>query len=144
MPELSVGDAIVADNVRRLREQRGLTQGRVAELAKTAGHNLGEMSLWGLENGRRYVRVADLCALAAVFDVAPEDLLRKDFNTEPAVKATAYQVALDGGHTETVVANQSFVDDDQWINFYLRGERVFFAPASRVVCCRITEEGGNA
>lgn len=140
MPELSVGDAIVADNARQLREQRQLTQGQVAERAKAAGHNLGEMSVWGLENGRRYIRVTDLCALAAVFEVSPEDLLRKDFDKEPAVKVTTYQVTLDGDRVQTVVADQSFVDDDQWINFYLRGERVFFAPAARVVCCRIVEE----
>ena len=33
MPELSVGDATVAANIRHLRERRELSQGRVAELA---------------------------------------------------------------------------------------------------------------
>ncbi|NUP20762.1 MAG: helix-turn-helix transcriptional regulator [Streptomyces sp.] len=140
MPELSVGDATVAANIRHLRERRELSQGRVAELAEAAGYKLSEASLWGLENGRRYIKVADLCAVAAALDVAPEDLFRQDFASTDAPQAVTYQVVLDGDRLETVTANQSFVDDDEWINFYLRGERVFFAPAARVVCCRAAQE----
>jgi transcriptional regulator with XRE-family HTH domain len=140
MPELSAADGIVAANIRRLREHRDLTQGRVAELADEAGFKLSEMSLWGLENGRRYIKVADLCAAAAALDVSPERLLSEDFDPAGRPPEVTYQVVLDGNRSETVTANQSFVDDDGWINFYLRGERVFFAPASRVLCCRIVKE----
>lgn len=144
MPDLSPADELVAANIRRLREHRGLTQSRVAELA--VGHKLSETSLWHLENGRRHVKVSDLCAAAAALDVDPAELLREDFDpaerpqTDEGPRAATYQVVLDGGASETVTAHQSFVDDDQWINFYLRGERVFFAPASRVAFCRTIEE----
>ncbi|MGW2113810.1 helix-turn-helix domain-containing protein [Streptomyces zhihengii] len=63
-------EAAVASRVRQFREEQGWTQAGLAD-------RLGWVaaSVWMLENGRRHVKVADLEALAAVFDVPPEELL---------------------------------------------------------------------
>lgn len=140
MPEIL--DEVVAANVRRLREHRGLSQARVSELAVEAGYRLSEVAVWGLENGRRRIRVVDLYALGAALEVAPDVLLRGDFQPGAVRPAVAYLVAVDGG-TQEVLADESFVDDDQWINFYLRGDRVFFAPSTHVQYCRRIGEASN-
>ncbi|MGW0920069.1 helix-turn-helix domain-containing protein [Streptomyces sp. NPDC002755] len=129
-------DEVVAENARRVREYRGLTQARVAELAAEAGYELGEMAVWSLEKGRRKTKISDLYALGSALGVAPESLLREGFDMEGGPAEVDYEVRLDGGTIESVTADTSYVDSDGWINFFRRGQRVFFAPSSRVLCCR--------
>lgn len=127
-------EAIVAANVRRLREAAGWTQAEVAKRASAAGHDLGEMPVWGLENGRRRIRVEDLFTLAEVFGTTPQCLLAPD--AELAEPVRQYEVRIDGGITETVAADD--VEADEWglLHFFLRGERVFFTSVARVLCVR--------
>lgn len=140
-PEIEIR---AAANMRRLRESRGLTQADLAELASKVGHDINTGRVWALETDRRRMNVADLAAVAAVFNVTCEQLLSPDpdvlFGGSPAV---SHAVTLDDGTTEVVVADRSEADPDGWLNFYLRGERVFFAPTARILCCRTVEEAGH-
>ncbi|MCZ4506944.1 helix-turn-helix transcriptional regulator [Streptomyces sp. ActVer] len=134
-----------AANMRRLREARDMTQIELGERAAKLGHTMNEQRICGLEAGRRRMNVADLSVVAAVFDVTCEQLLSPDpdalFGTPPAV---SYAVTVDGGMTQVVTADRTEVDPDGWLNFHLRGERVFFAPASRVLCVQVAGGSGNS
>lgn len=139
-PEPAVPDtpeAVVAANVRRLREALGITQNDLAERATKAGHSLGPMAMWTLENGKRRIRVDDLYGLAEALGVTPQQLLSPD--VDPAATGRLYEVLLDGGTSEHVTASRVEPDEHGWLNFYLHDERVFFAAAARVLCVRIGE-----
>lgn len=129
----------VAANARQLREAHGYTQERVAQLMTEAGFGIGEMALWALENGRRRIKVSDLSGLAAVFGVSPGSLLTE--SPEPAeALPPEYEVAVIGGSSCTVTADSTDVDDHGFLNFYVGGARVFFAPVAAVLFCRLAEE----
>jgi transcriptional regulator with XRE-family HTH domain len=130
-------EEVVAANVRLLRVARELSQDGLAELLVKAGHRQSAMSIWGLENNRRRINVADLVAIADVLDVTPQQLMSSDPDAlDPADPVTTYAVTVEGGETEVVEADRTELDDG-WLNFHLRGERVFFAPAARVLCIRV-------
>lgn len=134
-PELpDTPEGLVAGNVRRLRKAFSLTQEELAELATKAGHDLGVMAIWSLENGKRRIRVDDLYGLAAAFDIPVRQLLSTE--VEPVASERTYGVMVDGGSTEVVTADLVETDEDGWLNFYLHGRRVFFAYKSRVLCVR--------
>lgn len=136
-------DQVVAVNARRLREDRGYTQERVAQLMTEAGYPTGEMRLWSIERCRSRIKVSDLFGLAAALEVTPESFLSPGSSTdEPA--AVEYEVATNDGVQRKVVANSVSTDDQGFLNFHLRGERVFFAPVAAVVCCYISEGGRDA
>jgi transcriptional regulator with XRE-family HTH domain len=99
-------EARVAAKVRRLREDRGWTQ---EQLATALGKKSG-ITVWGLENGRRHINLADLEALAALFEIAPEDFLAE----QPAGVAT---VPVDALNRLVRVA--------MWVS---RGRSMAFAP----------------
>lgn len=124
-------EAIVAANVRRLREALGISQ---TELARRAGLGSTDMAVCTIENGKRRIRVEDLCGLAAAFDMAPAHLLAPD--AELAGPVRQYEVRIDGGITQTVAADD--IEADEWglLHFFLRGERVFFTSVARVLCVR--------
>jgi transcriptional regulator with XRE-family HTH domain len=124
-------EQVVAANVRRLREAVGITQ---VELAKRATIGTSEMGVWGIENGKRRINVADLYSLAAALGVTPERLLSPD--AELAPHARQYEVRIDGGVTETVTADDAEADERGLLHFYLRGERVFLTSVARVLYVR--------
>jgi transcriptional regulator with XRE-family HTH domain len=124
-------EAIVAANVRRLRETLGLSQ---TELARRAAIGSSDMAVWGIENGKRRVNVADLCALADALGTTPATLLAPD--AELAGPIRQYEVCIDGGITETVAADDIEADDYGLLHFFLRGERVFFTSVAHVLCVR--------
>lgn len=131
----------VAANVRHLRIARGLTQG---ELAEKAGPPLNEQRVWGLENGRRRLTVTDLTALAGALEVGVGKLMSTDpDDLEPEVQPTAHAVQLDSGAVEVVEAHTTELSDG-WLNFFLGNERVFFAPADRVLCVRVAGRTGGS
>ena len=140
-PEIEIR---AAANMRRLRESRGLTQADLAELASKVGHDINTGRVWALETDRRRMNVADLAAIAEVFNVTCEQLLSADpdsFLGGPP--AASHTVTIDDGTTEIVVADRS-EDADGWLSFYLRDERVFFTPTTRVLCVRVASgAGGN-
>lgn len=133
-----------AANMRRLREARDMTQFELGERAAKLGHTMNEQRVHGLEVGRRRMNIADLAVVASIFDVTYEQLLSPDpdalFGGPPAV---SYAVTVDGGMTQVVVADRTEVDPDGWLNFQLHGERVFFAPASRVLCVQVAGGSGR-
>ncbi|WP_406444607.1 helix-turn-helix domain-containing protein [Streptomyces sp. NBC_01613] len=122
-------EAIVAANVRRFRDTLGISQ---TELAHRAALGSSDMAICGIENGKRRIKVADLCALADAFGIAPAHLLTPD--AELAGPVRQYKVRIDGGITETVAADD--IEADEWglLHFFLRGERVFFTSVARVLC----------
>ncbi|MER7309935.1 helix-turn-helix domain-containing protein [Streptomyces griseoluteus] len=65
----------VADNVRRVRERRGLTIYELAELLKTNGRPIAASAIAKMERRERQVNTDDLTALAAALDVSPVALL---------------------------------------------------------------------
>lgn len=136
-PAPTTPEAIVATNVRRLRECLGISQAELAERATKTGHVLGEMAIWTLENGKRRIRVDDLFGLGEALGVTPQQLLTPD--VDPASTGRLYEVLLDGGIAERVIATRVEPDDQGWLNFYLHGERVFFASIARMLCVRIGE-----
>lgn len=131
-------EAIVAANARRLREARGWTQAAAARLITESGYEMGEMALWGLENSRRRIKVADLFGLAAAFEVTPESLLSPDSDSDQP-QSTQYEVTVAGGLVRTVTADDTGIGDG-FLNFYLRGARVFFAPVAGVLCVQIAAQ----
>lgn len=136
-------DQVVAANARRLREECGYTQECVARLMTEAGYPTGEMPLWALENGKRRIKVTDLFGLAAAFKVTPESFLSPGPDSDE-LAAVEYEVASTDGVLRKVIANAVIADDQGFLNFYLRGERVFFAPTAAVMCCYTSKEAGDA
>ncbi|MFD8839843.1 hypothetical protein [Streptomyces griseofuscus] len=66
----------VRRNVRRLRERRGWGYGHVEERLAREGRAITTLGLSAIDSGERLVDVDDLVALAAVFGLDVEELLR--------------------------------------------------------------------
>lgn len=132
-------EAVVAANVRQLREGVGISQAELAARATAAGHDLGEMAVWGIENNRRRIRVEDLYALGGVLGVDAADLLRPDAGAAPA---KVCEVAFDGS-LERVEAD-AVEWDETWVRFLLRGEVVYFASAAQVRGVRVRADGAES
>lgn len=66
----------VRRNVRRLREQHQWSYREVEERLSRAGRAIPVLALSAIDTGQRHVDVDDLVALAAVFDLGIEELLR--------------------------------------------------------------------
>ena len=62
---------LVGENVKRLRQKRGLTQEKFAELS-----GLSQQYLSGVERGQRNPTVVTLYELAIALGVSPVDLIR--------------------------------------------------------------------
>lgn len=62
---------LVGENVRRIRQDRGLTQEQFAEIS-----GFSQQYLSGLERGRRNPTVVTLFELATALNATPVDLLR--------------------------------------------------------------------
>jgi transcriptional regulator with XRE-family HTH domain len=65
----------VRRNVRRLREERQWSYREVEERLSRAGRAIPVLALSAIDSGERRVDVDDLVALAAVFDLSPQQLL---------------------------------------------------------------------
>ncbi|MFZ4235721.1 helix-turn-helix domain-containing protein [Streptomyces murinus] len=66
---------VVAANIARLRERRGLTTRQLSGILERAGRNIPASGITRMENGQRVVTVDELAALAVVFGVSPSALL---------------------------------------------------------------------
>lgn len=69
-------------NIRRLREQRRWSYREVEERLSRAGRAIPVLDLGAIEVGERRVDVDDLVALAAVFGLGVEELLRPPADCE--------------------------------------------------------------
>lgn len=65
----------VAENVKALRQRRGLSQAELSRRLDALGNPIGVSALSKVENGTRRVTVDDLVALAISLDVTPNRLL---------------------------------------------------------------------
>ncbi|WP_435285263.1 helix-turn-helix domain-containing protein [Streptomyces bacillaris] len=137
MPEPLTPVARVAANVKLLRTRRGWTQD---QLAAEMGHKFSQVVATAEINKRR-ITVDDLVDFAQAFGVTPEQMMSDD---PDAGGDQLYVVTVDGGHTQSFVADT--VDPgDMWTSFYLRETRVFLAPTARILGIRlITEETPDA
>lgn len=130
-------EAVVAANVRRLREAAGISQAELAARATAAGSDLGEMAVWGIEKSRRRIRVEDVYALAEVLGVTAPALLEPDAGPGPCT--LLYEIAFEG--SVVPVEADSHEMSDGWVRLYLRGELVYFAPPARLLGVRIRRDG---
>ncbi|MFG3170546.1 helix-turn-helix domain-containing protein [Streptomyces sp. NPDC048200] len=130
-------EAVVAANVRRLREAAGLSQRELADrTTASSGRRIGEMPIWGLEAGKRRIRIDDLDVLGEALGVPALSLLQPG-----AQSPELYEVLLDGGLVETIRADDAEWDD-VWVRFSLGGLPVFSATVARVVGVRFKRDGG--
>lgn len=131
-------EAVVAANVRQLREAAGISQAELAARVTAAGHDFGEMAVWGIENNRRRIRVEDLHALGTALGVNPTSLLSPD-----AGPGALFVVAFVGGEFVQVRADEyDFIDG--WIRFQMQGQVVHLAPSRNVLNIRVHQDGGGS
>lgn len=130
-------EAVIAANVRHRRKRLGISQTELGDRATKAGCPLGDMAVWSIENGKRRVNVDDLFALAEGLETTPRQLLSE--RPEDMVSEQTYEVRLDGGIAELITADRVETDARGWLNFFVEGERIFFAPAVRVLYVRVRE-----
>jgi transcriptional regulator with XRE-family HTH domain len=64
-----------AENLRRIRQERGLSYAELARRLAGLGHSIIDTGLLKIEKGERRVDVDDLVALAVALDVAPNTLM---------------------------------------------------------------------
>lgn len=113
MSDIDVGGAVdslerrVAENVRRLRKERGWTQSELGQRLGTFGFPMQQTTVTKLEAGERPIRLDEVLALARLFDVKVEDLysppihVREDVdvegleNAERALQARLHEVEAD-------------------------------------------------
>lgn len=67
--------ATVAENVKRLRDRRGLSIYQLSALLREAGRPITPAAVGKIERQQRQVTVDDLAALAVIFGVSPSSLL---------------------------------------------------------------------
>lgn len=83
----------VADNVKRLRERRGLSIYQLSALLREAGRPITPAAVGKIERQQRQVNVDDLAALSVIFGVSPSALLL------PLTPRTSDAVEVTGGGT---------------------------------------------
>ncbi len=84
---------IVRENIRQLRKQKGWTQAQLAEKLKVSPDTIQK---W--ETLRNKPSVEDVCALADIFGITTDELLKTNFNADfklieiiPSVKLTRHK-----------------------------------------------------
>jgi transcriptional regulator with XRE-family HTH domain len=130
-------EAIVAANVRQLREAAGVSQAELAARITAAGTDFGEMAVWGIENNRRRIRVEDLYALGSALGVRPTSLLSRG-----AGPGDLFVVAFVGGGLVQVVADEYDLVEG-WIRFHVQGRMVHMMPSHNVLDVRVRQDGGD-
>lgn len=137
-PEAISREAVVGANVRRLREAAGLSQAELASQVAKSGHALGEMAVWGIENGKRRITVDDLFALGAALGVVPTSLLSPD-----AGPGVLFVITFAGSGPVDVTADE-YDTVDEWIRFQLKGRLVYLASARNVLGIRVQQDGDES
>src|SRR5690349_265492 len=62
-------DDLFAENFRRRREDRGISQAAVAEAMAKAGFSFHQQTVGSIENGSRRVRIGEAVALAEILGI---------------------------------------------------------------------------
>jgi transcriptional regulator with XRE-family HTH domain len=88
---------VVGPQIRKLREQKGWTQGELAVKAQLLGWDASRLSVTRLENQERRVPDAELFVFAKILGVAAGDLFPR--NLLPKIKSLwpLYRVKLSRG-----------------------------------------------
>lgn len=136
--EPATPEAIVAANVRAIRAYLGISQAELSRRVSESGPKLGEMPVWGIENGRRRINVDDLYALADALGVTVQHLLAPGAAAEVGAGVQRYEITFQGGVTETVLAFRREVADG-WMNFYFGGELVYSAAVGQMLGVRLAK-----
>ena len=74
-------EAAVAKNVRRLRESHGVSQEQLGSDLSRNGFGMHQMTVSQLEAGAKPLRLNEVAAIAAYFDVPVESLWQEGFGT---------------------------------------------------------------
>lgn len=82
--ELGPTSVRVAANLRRIRQELGLSYAELARRLTTAGHPIIDTGLMKIEKGDRRVDVDDLVALAVALETTPNKLLLPEMDVEHA------------------------------------------------------------
>ncbi|WP_433233855.1 helix-turn-helix domain-containing protein (plasmid) [Micromonospora sp. CA-248260] len=75
----SVGEYF-AINLRKIREEKGLSQAELAQRVKDLGHSCTQATIWKLEQGHREPKLTEVVAIGAALDL----LSWKDLASKPA------------------------------------------------------------
>lgn len=76
----------VAENLRRIRQERGLSYAELARRLTGLGHPILDTGLLKIEKGDRRIDVDDLVALAVALGTTPNRLLLPEMNVEHAAE----------------------------------------------------------
>ncbi|MDX2697110.1 helix-turn-helix domain-containing protein [Streptomyces ipomoeae] len=137
-PEAISREAVVGANVRRLREAAGLSQAELASQVVKSGHTLGEMAVWGIENGKRRINVDDLFALGTALGVTPTSLLSPD-----AGPGILFVVSFASGGSVDVTADEYDIVSE-WVRFHMQGQLVYLASTRHVLGIRVQQDGDES
>lgn len=74
----------VAENLRRIRQERGLSYAELSRRLEKTGHPIRDTGLLKIEKGDRGIGVDDLAALAVALGTTPNRLLLPDMKTDSA------------------------------------------------------------
>ena len=87
-------EADFAENIRRWRERRGLSQDALAQQMADLGFPFHQATIYKIEKGERPVRLAEALALSALLDQHVSDLTEGPVDDETYTRAQA-EAALD-------------------------------------------------
>jgi transcriptional regulator with XRE-family HTH domain len=104
-----VGHTVKAQ-VRRLREQRGLSLQALSERLETVGRPILPSGLSKIEAGTRRVDVDDLVALAEALGTAPDDLLTAPDALPKGVDAAEVMLRIAAELTAAARVQSTFTD----------------------------------
>ncbi len=88
-------DDLFAENTRRVREERRLTQGALAALLLELGVNLPQQTIYKIETGKRRVTVGEAVVIAEALDVNVMALMRGAEAYESAVASLKNEIGID-------------------------------------------------
>jgi transcriptional regulator with XRE-family HTH domain len=107
----------IGENVRRVREERGLSQ---TEVARRCG--VAQPSIWGLEHGEFNPSAPLLVKLAKVLDTSTDELLREE-SSAPLVQA--HKMLEDPAVIQWLIANGADIalrDDEDYFGLVVEAD----------------------
>ena len=67
---------IIGNKIRTLRKQTGLTQKELAEKLQLEGHEVADLTVLRIEQGKRFVPDYEVAILADFFGITTDELLK--------------------------------------------------------------------
>jgi transcriptional regulator with XRE-family HTH domain len=97
-------EAAVAKNVRRLRESHGVSQQQLGSDLSRNGFGMHQVTVAQLEAGAKPLRLNEVAAIAAYFDVPVESLWQEGFGTMSGIE-DRHSAAPQGASVEQMAAD---------------------------------------